>query len=843
MSRVAAAALAMLFALGQPAVPALAARGGAEAPLRPDAAAGETEREQMWATVGNLFQAYALDEALALLDELARQAPFEADIPFMRGYALHLKRDEPAAIAAFDRAIGLTPRHAMAFAQRGLSRALLGEHAAALADVEEALRIDPEHATAMAHKGFVLIAAGREAEGLAALDAAVAMAPGIPWMLLARSVAHADLGRTETALADVEAALALDDEEPAALGLRARLRLAAGPPAAALADAETALALGGQEPWLIRLRAEARESTGDAAGAARDRAMLAARHPWAATARRAELPSVFGSPTHATARLAVALRRIGAGDAEGALAIAERVARDDPWAAPSARMVRAYGLHELARHDEALAELDAVEAAQGAGDETHYLRAKVLWTVDRRADALRHIDSAVAADPAYSTYRQTRATFRYETGDMAGALADVEVLEQGEDYGEWAALMRILLLDRLRRREEAARLALAWIEQGRPVDANLDEVLPDMIWRLQAGGTWPLADRLLAAATPPPLGEQFDLYLQARSHATASRGDEAAALLQRLSLHEVAIMAMSDPLLAPLRDRPALRSTFDPGTLFHRSLETALALHRENPGDLPRAILVVEALAASGCGDGAAARLEATLDVYPRWNRWGGALFERLAEAARARGDAAAAVAILDRGTARLGPGNPYSLPLQLEAAAALLAAGQPAEALERLAALERRGGAYGYGLAVSEFLRAAVHDAQGRPADRDRALDRLAARAGDAPAAAVFGLGLFRSYEAAVAAALAALRDHADGELLIRAFERRTAATSDLDRRTEALAERLRADPRVRAAMAPVGRVLLLPATTCPLGTAELAGFPIEPPANPIPAAGPDRQ
>jgi hypothetical protein len=78
-------------------------------------------------------------------------------------------------------------------------------------------------------------------------------------------------------------------------------------------------------------------------------------------------------------------------------------------------------------------------------------------------------------------------------------------------------------------------------------------------------------------------------------------------------------------------------------------------------------------------------------------------------------------------------------------------------------------------------------------------------------------------------------------GDLHIRA---QPAPASDLDNRERALLDRLRADPKVKAALVPVGRILTLPDnSTCLLTAGQLAAkpflYPFEPAAPPASAAG----
>ncbi|MBI1180132.1 MAG: tetratricopeptide repeat protein [Alphaproteobacteria bacterium] len=796
-----------------------------------------------WLVISAAFQAYDYDAALEAIDQLATGKPFDPDAAFMRGYALHRQGRDAAAVQALDRAAALAADRALPLAQRGLSHAVMGQTGDALHDIDEALSVEPDDATTLAYKGYILARAGKPDEALAALDEAVEQAPDSVWVLLVRAIVKLELKRPEAALADTDAALALDPRDSSVYAARARILDAKGDAKGALAEADKALALGAQDPALIALRARLRAAAGDVAGARDDRERLSRDHPGFSVRSGDDLPSMFGDGrVDPQPRLLLALQKIAAGKPEEARDLADQILVTAPWARPAVLMVRAYASLDLEDYQQARADVEEVERTSGPTDETHYLRAKVDWGEGRRTAALASIDEAVKLAPDYPTYRQARALYRYDAGELSAALDDMDALTRLQPEDDWAPQMRVTILHLLDRDEEAGRQAVGYLKRGRPLDASVRQELPDIVWALQQDPTWDLADSLLTAAPPPPLGEDFRLFLQARSLLHAGKTDEAAALVRQIDDHDVIQAAMSDRMFAPLWRDPSLASAFDLDAMYRRSFEAAWQKHREKPKDLLRAVYALDVLSDMGCpraAADAARRLAPSVTRYDDSDEWGAGVYSSLADAALAGDDSTGALAALRDGVSRLGEDNPYTLSLTLEAGQILVAQGRYDEALKTLASVEQRSPAYRYGIALAQYLRALAYDGLGRTQERDAALDYLAAHAEDNTVAAVYGIGLMRSYDKAAAIAASSMADHVRGHLLLDRIEPRPgrSAATPLERRAEALSKRLRADPRVVAAIKGLGRLLTVPVnTTCPLSEAELAerpfSFPFEAPA-----------
>ncbi len=821
----------------QPIDPLRPSCGGVSGtPCEPTTVKQPDDGVREWMAVSTAFQAYDYVMTLRAIDALAAKQPFSGDVAFMRGYALMRLHRDKDAIAAFDQALELDPQNALALAHRGLAHALLGDTAKGLADVDAALAIVAENPAASAYKGLILIRAGRDNEGLGLLDDAAGAVPDFVWLRLLQATALADLKRLDVALAEAEKAVAAAPDDPSVYTVRARIRLDRRDTAGALADVEKALSLGGQDPFLIVLRSRAHAAAGDAESAIADLAALHRQHPGADPAMKPDLPSLFGDgPGDPLPRLMLAVLKIERGDPKGARAIAEQVLMTTPWARPAVLMVRAYASQALGDHKLALADLDELEAASGKSAESQFIRAKVLWDMGERAAALETIEAALRLSPRDEMYRQTRATFRYESGDLAGALPDFVALRQSEDYADWAWHMQIITLYFLDRPREAAEQAVPYLREKKPADETLLRAVADTVWRLQSGDTWPLADTLLSVATPPAQGEDYHLFLQGRSLAHAGRTAEAEAAMSRIGAHDVLLSASGDAVFAPLWDKPALRQVLDPTALYRRSFEAAWEAHRQKPEDLLAAVYAMSVLMEMGCGDqaaDAARRLVPTLDRYAEQEQFGASVFQTIAAGALRHGDGKAAVSAWQEGMDRLGPDNPYALPLILNSGFALAADGRYEEAIARVERVEAISPTYDYAIVMAHYIRALAYAGLHRDAERDASLDYVVAHAPGNPLAAILAVGLLRGYDPAVALLEENLRDHARGHQILDALhvQPQPPATSDLERQERTLLDRLRADPRVLKALKPVGRILTIPeSNTCPLTKQELTERPFQ--------------
>ncbi|MGZ3412712.1 MAG: tetratricopeptide repeat protein, partial [Isosphaeraceae bacterium] len=70
-----------------------------------------------------------------------------------RGAIWHIKREYDKAIADYDEAIRIDPKHARAYNNRGLAWYARGDYGKAIADHTEAARLDSKYAIAPTYRG------------------------------------------------------------------------------------------------------------------------------------------------------------------------------------------------------------------------------------------------------------------------------------------------------------------------------------------------------------------------------------------------------------------------------------------------------------------------------------------------------------------------------------------------------------------------------------------------------------------------------------------------------------------------------------------------------------------
>jgi hypothetical protein len=169
----------------------------------------------------------------------------------------------------------------------------VGREAAALADYEKAIGLAPDYASAYASRGALHGRHGRDTEALADLDRALTLVPDYPWALVHRSQAHRRRGAFDRALADARRAVELDPEGAWALSNRIQTDIGVGRLEQAQAAVERYVALGGDPAWADREAAALRPDVrlGVALSLAletsRREGMAAARPRWTSCARLA----------------------------------------------------------------------------------------------------------------------------------------------------------------------------------------------------------------------------------------------------------------------------------------------------------------------------------------------------------------------------------------------------------------------------------------------------------------------------------------------------------------------------------------------------------------------------
>lgn len=152
--------------------------------------------------------------AARLLRELLQRRPEHFDALHILGLTeIQLQRPD-AALALFDKAATIQPRHAMLNFNRGMLLQGLGRAADALQAFDLALATDPGYARAMAGRATALVALGRPDEAQAAFALAIAAQPGDAALHLQQGNLFYQAARYEEALSSFERAVALHPGHP-----------------------------------------------------------------------------------------------------------------------------------------------------------------------------------------------------------------------------------------------------------------------------------------------------------------------------------------------------------------------------------------------------------------------------------------------------------------------------------------------------------------------------------------------------------------------------------------------------------------------------------------------------
>jgi tetratricopeptide (TPR) repeat protein len=176
---------------------------------------GKLSRDDRVSALTNRGSAYNgkgdVDSAVADFDEAIRLDPKHALAFLGRGNSYALKGNFDRAIADFDEAIRLSPKLAAAFNSRCWARAARGRDLQkALDDCNESLRLEPDNPAVLDSRGFTNLRLGQVADAIADYDAVLKHAPKVASSLYGRGLAKRKAGDGAGGDADVAAAKAID---------------------------------------------------------------------------------------------------------------------------------------------------------------------------------------------------------------------------------------------------------------------------------------------------------------------------------------------------------------------------------------------------------------------------------------------------------------------------------------------------------------------------------------------------------------------------------------------------------------------------------------------------------
>jgi len=315
------------------------------------------------------------------------------------------------AVANYNRALAVQPKHAEALSNRGNALKALQRFDEALASYDRALSARPDYATGHSNRGAVLSEMKRLPEALAAYDRALALQPNHVEALYNRGHVLHGLKRYEEALAAYDRVLTLRPDLAAAHVNRGNSLNELKRPDEALASFERALTM---QPNLTEAHANR------------------------------------GLALHALGRFDEAMASF-----DRALAL---------WPDyPIAHYNRGSTLHALKRYEEAVASYDRAIAVKPDYAAAHSNRGASLYEMTRFDDALASYDRALVAEPDFPDAHWNEASLRLLTGDFKRGFAEYE---WRWTYERLAPAKREYPQPQWRGEDIAGRTVLLYSEQG-----------------------------------------------------------------------------------------------------------------------------------------------------------------------------------------------------------------------------------------------------------------------------------------------------------------------------------------------------------------------------------------
>jgi len=209
-------------------------------------------------------------ERLKAFEEALRLRPKYALAHYARGTLRSASNDLPGALRDYDEALRLSPHDPYMHYNRGVARQASGNADGAIADYDAALAIDPEYIDARANRAYERLVKGDRDGALADAEHVVKTHPDDPRGYLHRGIMRQETGDLDGADADLTEAIRRDPSFGVAYANRANLRDHRGDPQGALADYGEAIRLEPKNALYHRNRSHTREGLGDLDGAIED---------------------------------------------------------------------------------------------------------------------------------------------------------------------------------------------------------------------------------------------------------------------------------------------------------------------------------------------------------------------------------------------------------------------------------------------------------------------------------------------------------------------------------------------------------------------------------------------
>ena len=175
---------------------------------------------------------------------LSQSSPsISAETYFLRGNAKYDLGLYHAAIADYDKAVGLKPDFANAYFNRGVAKANLKQYAAAISDYTQAIRRKPGSANAYFNRGNAKAALGQHFPAISDYDMAIHLKPGSADAYYNRGNTKYDLKQYAAAISDYDMAIRLEPDYALAYHNRGLAKAALGQHFPAISDYDMAIRL------------------------------------------------------------------------------------------------------------------------------------------------------------------------------------------------------------------------------------------------------------------------------------------------------------------------------------------------------------------------------------------------------------------------------------------------------------------------------------------------------------------------------------------------------------------------------------------------------------------------
>ncbi len=348
--------------------------------------------------------------ALALLDRAVALDPDSVAVRLRRAKRFAKLDRDAEAIADLDHVLARDPENLQALYERSQIHGWSArDHAKAEQDILAMLALDPEDVLALESQGCLLLIRGRNLDALAPLTRAIEKDPARWSPYYYRGTAKAVGRDLAGAVQDLTDALERRPDDPAMLLTdRAKYRNWMLEANEALADAEQALRLGPNN-------ARALSQKGTALGllGRRAEALQAAREAIALAPNEAEMYARLGQVHRSFNEL------------DAALEAGARALQVDPRCV-MARHLRAEILTTQGRHADAIAECDAVLADSEHWHDAHLIKAEALLELGDLGKAMTSIDRAIAMEPDEPNGYSIRSRIHGARGDRAAMQIDLQ---------------------------------------------------------------------------------------------------------------------------------------------------------------------------------------------------------------------------------------------------------------------------------------------------------------------------------------------------------------------------------------------------------------------------------